>query len=41
MSAVIRIKILGGTDIEAAYHNCKMVSFLLGGISVENSFEGR
>ena len=40
MSAAIRIKIIGGTDIAEAYHDCKKASSLLGGISVETSFNG-
>lgn len=40
MSAAIRIKIMGGTDIESAYHDCEKVSLLLGGISVNTSFNG-
>ena len=40
MSASIRIKILGGTDIEQAYDDCKRVSFALGGIAVETDFNG-
>lgn len=40
MSAAIRIKIMGGTDIEEAYHDCEKVSISLGGISVETSFNG-
>ena len=40
MSATIRIKIMGGTDIEEAYHDCEKVSISLGGISVETSFNG-
>ena len=40
MSASIRIKIMGGTDIEAAYSDCEKVSASLGGISVETSFNG-
>ena len=40
MSASIRIKIMGGTDIENAYYDCAAVSERLGGISVETSFNG-
>lgn len=40
MSASIRIKIMGGTDIKTAYHDCEKVSISLGGISVETSFNG-
>ena len=40
MSAAIRIKIMGGTNIVEAYHDCKKVSSLIGGISVETSFNG-
>ncbi len=40
MSAAIRIKIMGGTDIEEAYHDCEKVSISLGSISVETSFNG-
>ena len=40
MSACIRIKTLGGTDIEQAYSDCQQVSFALGGISVETNFNG-
>ena len=40
MSAAIRIKIMGGTDIETAYNDCEKVSISLGGISVETAFNG-
>ena len=40
MSAAIIIKIMGGTNIVEAYHDCKKVSSLIGGISVETSFNG-
>ena len=40
MSAAIRIKIIGGTDIAEAYIDCEKASSLLGGISVETSFNG-
>ena len=40
MSATIRIKIIGGTDIAEAYIDCEKASSLLGGISVETSFNG-
>ena len=40
MSASIRIKVMGGTDIEAAYFDCEKVSASLGGISVETTFNG-
>ena len=40
MSASIRIKILGGTDIEQAYSDCKQVAFAFGGIAVETTFNG-
>lgn len=40
MSASIRIKVMGGTDIETAYFDCEKVSASLGGISVETSFNG-
>jgi hypothetical protein len=40
MSASIRIKILGGTDIMYAYADCQRVSLALGGISVETTFNG-
>lgn len=40
MSASIRIKIMGGTDIGNAYYDCAAVSERLGGISVETSFNG-
>lgn len=40
MSACVRIEILGGTDIETAYSDCAQVSFALGGISVETTFNG-
>ena len=40
MSAAIRIKIMGGTNIVEAYQDCKKVSSLIGGISVETSFNG-
>lgn len=40
MSASIRINIIGGTSIEEAYDDCEDISFQLGGISVETSFNG-
>jgi len=40
VSAAIRIKITGGTDIEEAYYDCEKVSIALGGISVETDFNG-
>lgn len=40
MSASIRVKVMGGTDIETAYFDCEKVSASLGGISVETSFNG-
>ena len=40
MSAAIRIKIIGGTHIAEAYFDCQKASSLLGGISVETSFNG-
>lgn len=40
MSASIRIKVMGGTDIETVYFDCEKVSASLGGISVETSFNG-
>lgn len=40
MSASIRIKVMGGTDIETAYSDCEKVSASLGGISVETAFNG-
>lgn len=40
MSAIIRIKIMGGTDIEGAYYDCEKVSVALGGMSVETVFNG-
>ena len=40
MSAAIRIKIIGGTHIAEAYHDCKKMSSLLGSISAETSFNG-
>lgn len=40
MSATIRIKILGGTDIEHAYEGCAQVSGSLGAISIETTFNG-
>ena len=40
MSACIRIKILGGTSIENAYSDCARMSFALGGMSVETTFNG-
>ena len=40
MSASIRIKITGGTDIEEAYYDCEKVSIALGGIFVETDFNG-
>ena len=36
MSAAIRIKIIGGTDIAEAYIDCEKASSLLGGISIDN-----
>ena len=40
MIAAIKIKIMGGTDIAAAYYDCNDVSIRLGGVSVETSFNG-
>ncbi len=40
MSASIRIKIFGGTDIMDAYYDCEKVSNALGGMSVETVFNG-
>ena len=40
MSASIRIKIMGGTDIDSAYDDCGAIAKRLGGISVETSFNG-
>lgn len=40
MSALIRIKITGGTDITDAYYDCENVSIALGGMSVETVFNG-
>lgn len=40
MSASIRIKIIGGTDLDHAYENCAAISERLGGIAVETSFNG-
>ena len=40
MSASIRIKIMGGTDLDNAYENCAAISERLGGIAVETSFNG-
>ena len=40
VSASIRIKIIGGTNIEDAYYDCEKVSIELGGISVETDFNG-
>jgi len=40
VSASIRIKIMGGTNIKDAYYDCEDVSIRLGGISVETSFNG-
>ena len=40
MSASIRIKIMGGTDLDHAYENCAAISERLGGIAVETSFNG-
>lgn len=40
MSASIRIKIIGGTSIEAAYEDCAAASMYLGGMSVETNFNG-
>lgn len=40
MSACVRIRILGGTDIETAYSDCARMSFALGGVSVETTFNG-
>ena len=40
MSVSIRVKVMGGTDIETAYFDCEKVSASLGGISVETSFNG-
>ena len=38
MSACVKIRILGGTDIEAAYSDCARMSFALGGMAVETTF---
>ena len=40
MSASIRIKIIGGTDIKSAYYDCARISRELGGIAVETVFNG-
>ena len=40
MSAAIRIKIMGGTNIKTAYYDYEKVSISLGGISVNTSFNG-
>lgn len=40
MSASIRIKIIGGTDITDAYYDCESVSIAIGGMSVETVFNG-
>ena len=40
MSACVRIKILGGTQIMDAYADCQRVSLSLGGIAVETTFNG-
>lgn len=40
MSASIRIKIIGGTDIKDAYYDCESVSIAIGGMSVETVFNG-
>ena len=40
MSAAIRVKILGGTSIQAAYSDCANVSERLGGVGVETEFNG-
>lgn len=40
MSASIRIKIIGGSDIKDAYYDCARVSSALGGIAVETVFNG-
>lgn len=40
MSAAIRIKIMGSTDIWTAYYDCEKVSISLGGIYVKTSFNG-
>jgi len=40
VSASIRIKITGGTDIEEAYYDCEKVSTRLGEMSVETVFNG-
>lgn len=40
VSASIRINIMGGTHIEEAYDDCADISYHLGGISVETSFNG-
>jgi hypothetical protein len=40
VSASIRIKIIGGTDIDDAYYDCESVSIALGGMSVETVFNG-
>ena len=40
MSASIRIKITGGTDIKNAYYDCESVSIAIGGMSVETVFNG-
>ena len=40
MSASVRIEIIGGTNIETAYHDCANVSKHMGGIAVETKFNG-
>lgn len=40
MSASIRIKILGGTNILDAYSDCQIISLALGGVAVETTFNG-
>ena len=40
MSASIRIKIMGGSDIKDAYYDCAKVSTALGGMAVETVFNG-
>jgi len=40
VSASIRIKIMGGTNIADAYFDCAKVSERLGGIPIETDFNG-
>lgn len=40
MSASIKIKIIGGTDVRDAYYDCAKVSSALGVMSVETVFNG-